>query len=424
MTRSSLGFLAPRLVAPLAMFALSGCTMMGTVNVEPVAVSTQRPGNVAMYVAVSEHGAPVLGLDKDSFKIYEDGKKLDNDQIKLTLLPTAAAAARHVALLVDMSKSLSADDRKALAEALRPFISKLREREAVTLYAFDGTKTVHLIADYPRDTRAEPDEKDTSIDRLLSFSRRDSSSSLYTAVMDGAQKLSASLAAEARPIENGTVIVVALNPDLAGRVDDSKLRDFVAESPHHFFLLTVGPWATSTNVSFLGKNGEARAGSVHTLGSPLNDIAKAVADDFFRDYLISYCSPARAGTRQVRLEVTTRDAQGKTNKGSYQTEFDATGFGPGCSPQITPHFVVAEKPKTDDNTVRAAWNRKAAGKPSAPAAAPARAPAPPSNAPPPSAPPASDSNAKVSSAATPEAKPATSASAAPIAEPPSGLGYE
>lgn len=404
-------------LAPLALFALSGCGLMGTVNVEPVAVSTQKPGNVAMYVSVSEHGAPVLGLDKQAFQVYEDGKKLDNDQIKLTLLPTSAAATRHVALLVDMSKSLTADDRKALAEALRPFIAKLREREPVTLYAFDGTKSAHLIADYPRDARAEADEKDTSMERLLAFSRRDSSSSLYTALMDSAQKLSASLAAEGRPIQNGTVIVVALNPDLAGRVDEGKVRDYVAESPHHYFLLTVGPWATATNISFLGKNGEMRAGSVHTLGSPLYDVAKAVDDDYFRDYLVSYCSPSRAGTRQVRLEVTTHDAQGKTNRGSYQTEFDATGFGPGCSPEVTPHFVIAAKPKPKE-APRVAWNNK----PSAKAAAPAAVTTTPAATP--AAPASSDNNAKVSSAATAEAKPATSASAAPIAEPPSGLGYE
>jgi hypothetical protein len=404
-------------LAPIVLFALSGCALTGTVNVEPVAVTTQKPGNVAMYVSVSEHGAPVLGLDKQAFQVYEDGKKLDNEQIKLTLLPTSSAATRHAALLVDMSKSLSVDDRKSLAEALRPFIVKLREREPVTLYAFDGSKTAHLIAEYPRDARPEADEKDTSMDRLLAFSRRDSSSSLYSALMDSAQKLTASLAAEGKPIQNGTVIVVALNPDLAGRVDEGKVRDYVADSPHHYFLLTVGPWATATNISFLGKNGEMRAGSVHTLGSPLYDVAKAVADDYFRDYLVSYCSPSRAGTRQVRLEVTTHDAQGKTNRGSYQTEFDATGFGPGCSPDATPHFVIAAKPKPKE-VPRMAWNSKSGAKPGTPAAVaatPAAAPPPPAS---------SDNNAKVSSAAPAEATPATSASAAPIAEPPSGLGYE
>jgi hypothetical protein len=389
-----------RLASPLAAVALSGCTLMGSgVRVEPVAVSAQKPGNVALYVAVSQQGSAVIGLDKQAFKVFENDVQLDNDQVKLTLLPTATSATRRVALLVDMSKTLNADERKSMTDALRPFIVKLRQREAVSLYAFDGTEKAHWITDYARDARAEPDDKDTSMDRLLAFSRRDSSSSLYTAVMDSAQKLSASMDAEGRPIQSGTVIVIALNPDLAGRVDETKVRDFVADSPHHYFLMTVGPWATSTNVSFLGKNGETRAASVNTMSSPLYNVSNAVDDDYFRDYLVTYCSPSRAGKREVRLEVTTHDAQGKPSRGSYETEFDAEGFGPGCNPDVTPHFVIA-KPKPKEST------RVAKAKPTAKPVAATGTPA--------------DNSVKVF-AATPEPKPSA---AAPIAEPPSGLGYE
>jgi hypothetical protein len=386
---------------PAGVCALSGCALIGrSVTVDPVAVSTQKPGNVAMYVSVSQHGAAVVGLDKQAFKVFENDVQLDNDQVKLTLLPTTTSAARHVALLVDMSKTLNPADKKSMTESLRAFIVKLRQREAVSLYAFDGSEKAHFIADYTRDERAEADDKDTTLDRLLSFSRRDSSSSLYTAVMDGAQKLSASLSAEGRPIQDGTVIVIALNPDLAGRVDDGKVRDYIADSPHHYFLMTVGPWATATNVSFLGKNGGTRAASVNTMSSPLDSVVSAVDSDYFRDYLVSYCSPSRAGKRELRLEVTTKDAQGKLNVGSYETEFDASGFGPGCNPLLTPHFVVA-KPK-DKDVPRVATSSKPAAKPASPGAP--------------------DNSVKVSSA-TPPPPPKASATA-PIAEPPSGLGYE
>jgi hypothetical protein len=87
--------------------------------------------------------------------------------------------------------------------------------------------------------------------------------------------------------------------------------------------------------------------------------------------------------------------------GSYETEFDASGFGPGCDPLLTPHFVVA-KPK-DKEAPRVATNSRPAAKPASP-----------------SSPDNKDNNVKVSSA-TPEPK---ASAAAPIAEPPSGLGYE
>jgi predicted small lipoprotein YifL len=47
------------LCAAALLLGVSGCGLAGTMNVEPVAVSTQKPGNVALFVAVSQHGAGV-----------------------------------------------------------------------------------------------------------------------------------------------------------------------------------------------------------------------------------------------------------------------------------------------------------------------------------------------------------------------------
>ena len=383
--------------AALSLFVGSGCSLVtGGVRVEPVAVTSQKPGNVALFVAVSQHGNGVLGLQKQDFKVFENGTPLDNEQIGLTLLPTTESASSHATLLVDMSKTLKPSERKSLSDALRPFIVRLRQREAVSLYAFDGSEKVHLVQEYSRDARAEPEEKDTSMDRLLSFSRKDASTSLYSAVIDGAKKLDASLAAEGRPIQNGTLIVVALNPDSAGRVEESKLRDFIDDSPHHYFLMTVGTTASAANLSFIGKNGETRAGSAMTMSAPLNDVANAIDDDYFRNYLVAYCSPARAGTRDLRLQVTTHDAQGKESVGSYSTQFDATGFGPGCSSEALPHFARAV-PKEPDKEGKALAS---SGKPVPKVAGAAATP-----------------DSQQLSSAKPSAD-------APIAEPPSGLGYE
>ena len=403
--------------ATLLLAVLSGCNLVTSgVQVEPVAVSTQKPGNVALYVSVSKHGNGVLGLQKEDFKVYENGTPLDSDQIKLTLLSTNEQTSRHATILVDMSKTLKRDERKSLADALRPFIARLRQREPVSLYAFDGAEKAHLIQEYPQQaTRTEPDERDTSMERLLSFSRKDSSTSLYSAVIDGAAQLSASLAAEGRPVENGTLIVVALNPDSAGRVEERKLRDFIDESPHHIFLMTVGTAASSADIAFIGKTGGTRAGSPMTMGAPLNDVANAVDDELFRNYLVSYCSPGRAGKRDLKLEVTTRDAQGKASVGSYSTVFDADGFGPGCDPSAAPRFVVA-KPKQASSTAVASNSKPPSSKTkSASAAHEPR-----------------EAREKVSTASTSPAagNPASNPSnananaQAPIAEPPSGLGYE
>ena len=354
----------------------------------------------------------MIGLKKEDFKVYENGAALDNEQIKLTLLSTNATTSRHATVLVDMSKSLKREERKSLADALRPFIARLRQREPVSLYAFDGAEKAHLVQEYPQqDARPEPDEKDTSMERLLSFSRKDTSTSLYSAVIDGSQQLSASLAAEGRPVEHGTLIVVALNPDSAGRVEESKLRDFIDDSPHHIFLMTVGTQASAADITFIGKTGGTRAGSAMTMSAPLNDVANAVDDELFRNYLVSYCSPSRAGRRDVKLEVTSRDAQGKASVGSYSTEIDADGFGPGCDPAAAPQFVVAKPKETTATTKAIASNSKPVSTKSKPATA-AKEPKEPK-----------EPSEKLSASGA-AANTNANAQAAPIAEPPSGLGYE
>ncbi len=388
---------------PLVWLMLSGCTA-ANINVEPVAVSTQKPSNVAIYVAVSQHGAAVAGLHSEAFSVFENGVRLDSQQVQLTLLPTATAAARHVALLVDMSKPLSPDERKALNAALRPFIAKLRQTQAVSVYAFDGTAKARPLVEYTQDAHAEPDENDASLDRVRGPHRRDASGSLYTAVMDGAERLSAALAAEGRAIRAGTMVVVAMNPDLAEGAHDEQARAFIASSPHHYFLLTVGPWPSEKITFSLDKNRAARAASISTMSSPLANVARAVDDDYARDYLVSYCSPSRAGTHEVRLEVTTRDAKGKTSVGSYKTQFDAAGFGPGCDPVSDPRFVVASPKALPKTRERVANVNRPSPRPVGHAAAPG-----------------TTDRGVGPHLATPEA---SARSAAPVAEPPSGLGYE
>jgi hypothetical protein len=375
--------------------------MAGNVHVEPVAVSAQKPGNVALYVAVSEHGRGLSGLQAENFQIFENGVALDNAQIGLTLLPTNVATARHAVLLVDMSKTLTDADRAALAEALRPFIVRLRQRQALSLFAFDGAAHVHFISDFARDARAEPDEKNTNLDKLMEFSHHDSSSSLYGAVIDGSSKLDAALAGDKQPLRHGTVIVVAQNPDLAGRASEDDARKLVADSPYQYYVVTVGPWATSSDVSWLGKTGAERAASMGTIATPLGHLADAIDDSYAREYLISYCSPARAGTRELKLEVITTDEQGKKDGGSYETSFDASGFGSGCNTQAVPDFP---RPKPSHGADSAFASAKPAAKSSD---------KPNANR----APGANHSAAAATASARPEPQ-------APIADPPAGLGYE
>jgi hypothetical protein len=217
---------------------------------------------------------------------------------------------------------------------LTGFIAKLRRRQAVTLYAYDGAERAHYISRYERNLRAEADEGDTNLVRLVEFSRQDSSTSLHSAVLWGAGELDKALAKNNKPMTVGSVIVIAQGPDVAGRVRERRAREFVYDSPHQFYLVTVGGNAADARLDWLGRNGSEAAVSFGVLGGALNRLAQRIEDAYSQYYLIGYCSPARGGERAVTLSVESTDEQGQKLVGYYDTEIDATRFGPGCGPTL------------------------------------------------------------------------------------------
>src|SRR5437867_3425567 len=96
-------------LAPLA----AGCGIYG-VRVEPVAVSVQRPANVALYVSVKDGDRPVPGLTEQSFSVFEDDQPVAPSDAKLVLLDREVAVAHQVLVLVDVSTQLDQTARADL----------------------------------------------------------------------------------------------------------------------------------------------------------------------------------------------------------------------------------------------------------------------------------------------------------------------
>ena len=72
------------------------------------------------------------------------------------------------------------------------------------------------------------------------------------------------------------------------------------------------------------------------MGVSFDKIAERIAGYSKRFYLLSYCSPARAGEHELTVEPVT--AEGKRGTVSYR--FTAAGFGPNCDPNRKPTFDV------------------------------------------------------------------------------------
>jgi hypothetical protein len=176
---------------------------------------------------------------------------------------------------------------------------------------------------------------------LESFTPRDTSRNLNGAVLAGLGKLDAALGQSGKVVRVGTLVVFASGPDVAGRVERDKAHDAVWESPYDVLGVATGEQADA--VEDLARRGLVRAQSADTLPIAFEEVASRTLEQLQKHYLVSYCSPARAGTRRLRLEVSYTNKEGEEHHGDFETEFSAKGFGPGCNPQVTPRFTLTPK---------------------------------------------------------------------------------
>jgi hypothetical protein len=332
---------------------LSGC--FGGLRVAPVATSVQPPSNVAVYMSVTKNGEPVHGLFERNFQISEDGKDLTAEQTRQTLLPRDIAVVHRALLLVDMSGAVTEGDlRQRIATAAAKFVTHAHESQPVTVFAFDGAAAPRLIHEFPQGT-----DEVTDIPELSAYTPGDPSSNLNGAVAEAVAQLEARLMSTQKPLRIGTLVVFARGPDLAGRVSEDKLDDVLDDSKDLVFAIAIKD--TGFRPGRLGRQGVFTAESAASLESAFEEAGKKVAGAVDGYYLLSYCSPARAGTRHFRIKVVTADEKGNEESGSMSDEFDAAGFGSGCDPADKPRFVVRAKASDDDDHASKADNGSKAG---------------------------------------------------------------
>ncbi|RYZ01395.1 MAG: hypothetical protein EOO73_35645 [Myxococcales bacterium] len=328
-----------RTLALLLSLPLTACGLFRHVDVEPLATAAQRPANVAAYVAVTDGETPLTELNTGNFRVYEDDQLVPADQTQLTLLDPTLVAAHQVVLLVDMSGATTPQAKSVIAKAAQGFVQKVTPREAVSVFAFDGGAQLVPIAALPRG------DAQVTMAALESYTARDPSRNLHGAVVAGLKKLDLALAQSGKIIRVGTLVVFAGGPDIAGRVDSDKAHDAVWESPYD--VIGVGVAEQADAVEHVARHGLIRAQAPDTLPIAFEEAADKTIAELDKHYVVSYCSPARAGARRLRLEVTYTNKEGEEHHGDFEMDFDAKGFGPGCNSQSVPRFTLrpVEKPE-------------------------------------------------------------------------------
>ncbi len=393
--------------------ALALCSLLASavgcagLQLTSIKMTQQKPSNVAVYFKVrAQGGDPVPGLTADKFRIYEDGQLVSQYESKQTILNPEVAAVHYTLLLVDMSGSVTESGTTPdLIAAVTAFTDRVEKQQKVAIYAFDGSADLYPIVPFTD----QPGSARAGAQQLASFKPKDPSTNLNGAVVKALDELDNSLGKARQPLKFGTLVVFTDGTDHANRVSESDMRQHIREKPFDVFAIGLGAEIRPPQLEAVGKSGTALAADKNAIVKAFDDVGAKVDARTKSYYLLSYCSPARAGKHEVRIEAALKDPDGQNEKtGSLKSDFDATGFAPGCDPNTPPTFDVTKgdelAPPPDDGkrSDKSDKDRKdarpAPGKPSvAPAAraAPAALPPPPppaATAPAPAPPPAQDFN--------------------------------
>jgi hypothetical protein len=338
------------LLVALATLACSG------LRLELVDASVQKPSNVCVYFTVdTADGEPMPGMTADQFNIYEDGKLISTYESKQTILNPEVATVRYTLLLLDMSGSVVESGQVPLVEeAAGAFLSNVGEHEKVAIYAFDGRAEIESIAEFG--SRAQKLENRTA--RLSSWKTEDPSTNLNGAIIEAVKVIQEEMEASEVPLRFGNLVVFTDGTDRAHRATSSDALRAVGDAGLNIYVIGLGGEVDQEEMQKLGRDGFVHATDKDAVVQAFEQVATQIEGLASRYYLLSYCSPARAGSHKLKVEAVVGE-----EKGALSYQFDATDFEPDCDPEDPPAFAVpGTKTKGGKMKVEPGGKSKAGGK--------------------------------------------------------------
>lgn len=313
----------------LAAVSFSACAGL---SLDLKQASANRPSNVALYFSVeTTDGMPVPGLTAETFRIYEDDRLISPYESKQTILNPEVAVIHYTVLLLDLSGSITESGALPdLVEAASAFSEKVTRKHRIAVYGFDGgAKLIPLVkfTNQPARVRA-------GLKRVLGKKVRDPSTNLNGAVVEAVAELEKKMSKAPQPLRFGTLVVFTDGTDRAHRVSKNAMLDRLDRSEINVFAIGVGGEISAEQLAELGHTGFVKAAE-GDLGGAFDRAASLIEAAARKFYLLSYCSPSRAGTHELRVELVHGEVSGELSH-----RFNADGFGPGCNPSANPKFKV------------------------------------------------------------------------------------
>lgn len=315
----------PDSAVPLASCPSLDVTPLGPASVVP-------PSRVSAFFRVECGSEGVAGLDfPDNFALFEDGDIVSIFESQPLVVRDPQNFAVFSLILLDLSGSItrSSGGVAELRSAVLAFLNVLESsglRHPLAVYAFDGRAALTEIAPFTDDwgsLRATIEGISCDDPDLC----RDPSTNLNGAVHEGIGLIEARATvgrSEAEFVET-FLVTFSDGTDQAGRVSFDTAVTSVRDSMTNSFAVGIEGESDEDALRAFGRDGYEPAGSIDLLSTAFEAIAQRVADRAGSYYRVEYCSPRRAGTHDLTVQVTHEGATG-----SLSYAFDATGFTYGC----------------------------------------------------------------------------------------------
>ncbi len=322
----------------------SGCSNL---TVSRINSSSAKPNNVWVFFTVEQGDDPIAGLQANDFKIYEDDQLVSQYESRQTIQNPEIAAVMYTMLLLDVSGSVTESGKTdQLVDAANQFTEQVGKTQKVGVYAFDGEEDIHSVVPF---TEAQGSVQG-GLEGLRNYKAKDPSTNLNGAVVAGIRELEKALAKDKRPLKFGTLVVFSDGTDRAARVGrEEMLEELDKENYQHYEIYAIGVGAEleKANLGEIGKDGTELADDEAKVKDAFARVAARIDAHTKRFYLLSYCSPARKGLHDVRIEAHRPKPKGS---GSLEYTFDASKFGPppDCDPNRQPNFELDNPIPVDD----------------------------------------------------------------------------
>jgi hypothetical protein len=273
----------------------SGCAGL---KLQLVDASVRKPSNVAVYFTVDTRGGePVADLAPDQFHIYEDGQPVSVLESRQTILQPEVAAIHYTLLLVDMSGSVvDSGDMPALIQAAASFAERVGPYQKVAIFTFDGSPHLTPLVAFGGNIRG-------GIHALATRRPRDPSTNLNGADIEGVHILHRQMESAPVPLRFGTLVVFTDGTDRAHRASPDDVSRALDTAGFETYVIGVGQEVDRGQLSRIGRSGTFASRNRNDIQRGFDEVGARIEASSKRYYLLSYCSPSRAGQHQVEIEA-------------------------------------------------------------------------------------------------------------------------